>query len=300
MKDLFYGVDAFVEAVNVNSFSKAAERLHLSRSAIGKIIERLEHQLGVQLFNRTTRSLRLTDEGRVYFEYCVRAQAEMQAARAMLEEGKRELSGFLRVTAPVLFGRRCVAPVLMELIKQYPRLNLEMSLSDRVVDLQMERFDLGVRIGSLADSATLSARRLGAQNMVVCASPAYIQLHGAPSTLDQFAGRPAIVYSSEGRRAPWRIRGSDGNIVEAQVRAVVEVDDLQAIADAAVNGVGLAWLPLWLVHPYVRSGELEVIFDSDAVVATEIHAIWPAVRHLTPKTRAAIDMLRARLDDYLL
>jgi DNA-binding transcriptional LysR family regulator len=295
MSDRLNGIAAFVQAAEAGSFALAAERLHLTRSAVGRKIARLEERLGVRLFHRTTRRQSLTEAGRAYYERCVRALAELDAADAALDAGRRAPAGRLRVSVPVLFGRHCAAPVLRKLAQRHPGLRVEVAFSDRVVDLVEEGFDLAVRIGELADSASLAARRLGAQRMGICAAPAYLAARGRPATADELAGHDAIVYARAGEPAPWRLRERDGRLRELRLDGRLRYDDLQAIVDAAVAGAGLAWLPCWLMMPHVRAGELALVMDSERVLATDIHAVWPQSRYLASKTRAAIDALAAEI-----
>ncbi|MDB6128003.1 MAG: bacterial regulatory helix-turn-helix, lysR family protein [Verrucomicrobia bacterium] len=289
MSERLSGIWAFVQVVEAGNFAAAAERLRVTRSAIAKSIARLEKRLGTRLFHRTTRSQALTEDGQAYYERCIRALAELDAGEAALEAGRREPSGRLRVTAPVLFGRHCVAPVLLELARRHPALEIEMSFTDRVVDVVEERFDLAVRIGPLQDSTTLSVRRLGEMRMAVCASSDYVARRGTPRRVEDLAGHDAIVY----RDLPWPLRDHDNRIVEARLKSRFHFDDLEAIADAAVAGAGLAWLPCWLTSARVRAGELQLVMDSSRTLAGEIHAVWPQSRYLPSRTRVAIDALVA-------
>ncbi|MBJ6761395.1 LysR family transcriptional regulator [Myxococcaceae bacterium JPH2] len=299
MNERLSGISTFVQAVDAGSFAEAAERMRLTRSAVGKTIARLEHRLGVRLFHRTTRRQSLTEDGQAFYERCVRALGELDAAEAALDSGRREPTGRLRVSVPVLFGRHCVAPLLMTLAKQYPRLEVELSFNDRAVDLVNEGFDLGVRVGSLPDSASLAARHLGTQAMGICASPAYLAAHGWPATLDALASHTGIVYGSFGNDKGWHVRDTEGRIREIRIASRIRFDDVQAIADAAIAGAGLAWLPCWLLGRYVRSGELSLVLDAERVVSAEIHAVWPKTRYLPSKTRAAIDLLAAEIPKVL-
>jgi DNA-binding transcriptional LysR family regulator len=292
MNEPLSGIYSFVQAVEAGSFAQAAQRMHVTRSAVGKSIARLEQRLGVRLFQRTTRSQRLTADGEAYYERCVRALAELDAADAALDSGRREPSGRLRVSCPVMFGRRCVAPVLVALTNKYQRLSLDISFTDRVADLVEEGFDLAVRIGELPDSDILTTRKLGVQRMGICASPAYLAKQGTPSSLAEFTGHAAIVYGRGGGYSrTWRVREVAGGVQEIRVEPRLLLDDLQAIADAAIAGAGLAWLPCWMLAPHTRTGELALVLDSRRVLATEIHAVWPKTRYLPAKTRAAIDAL---------
>jgi DNA-binding transcriptional LysR family regulator len=295
MTDNLDGVATFVQVVDAGSFALAAERMNLTRSAVGKAIGRLETRLGVRLLQRSTRSQTLTAEGQAYYEGCVRALAELDIAETALDHGRAEPSGRLRVSVPEAFGQLCVAPVLLDLARQYPKLQIDLSFTDRFTDLIEEGFDLAVRIGELRDSSTLAARRLGTQHIVIGASPAYLARHGTPRSIEQLADHVGIAYSRAGAVAPWDARGADGNAQPVRIRSQVSMDDIQAIAAAAIDGYGLAWLPCWLLTRHAQSGALVPVLDSYRVRSQEIYAIWPKARHLRAKTRVAIDALKARI-----
>jgi DNA-binding transcriptional LysR family regulator len=294
------GVAVFVAVAEAGSFAVAAQRLAVTRSAIAKTIARVEQRLKVRLFNRTTRRQSLTDDGHAYYERCVRALAELEAAEECLESGRHEPSGKLRMTVPVLFGRRCVTPIVLELNRRYRELNVEVCFNDRVMDLVEEGFDVAVRIGALPDSSRLIARRLGLQHMGICAAPEYLARNGRPSSAHELDGHAGIAYVGDnGRPAPWRLHGADGAIIEPRIISRLCFDDLQAIADAAIAGAGLAWLPCWMMAPELRSGRLELIMNSEQVVGTEIHAVWPRMTHLPLKVRVMVDALISELPKFL-
>ncbi|QKI68649.1 LysR family transcriptional regulator [Achromobacter xylosoxidans] len=293
--DRLGGIEVFVQAAEAGSFALAAERLSLTRSAVGKSIARLEARLGARLFHRTTRQQSLTDAGQAYYDRCVRALAELYDAEAELDSGRRSPQGRLRVSAPVVFGRHCVAPVLRELAARHPQLQIEISFNDRVVDLIEEGYDLGIRIGALPDSASLVARRLGLQTMGIGASPAYIAAHGRPQTLDEMRQHVGVAYARGGVEKGWSLMEADGEVVQLRVPPRLRMDDLQAIADAAIAGAGLAWLPCWMLSHYVRTGELDVLMHGDRMAAQPVHAVWPQARYLPSKTRTAIDALAERV-----
>jgi DNA-binding transcriptional LysR family regulator len=293
------GVGVFVAVVEAGSFAVAAQRLGVTRSAVAKTIARLEQRLKVRLFNRTTRKQSLTDDGHAYYERCVRALAELEAAEECFESGRNAPAGKLRVTAPVLFGRHCVAPILRSLSEKHRDLQLEISFNDRVVDLVEEGFDLAVRVGALPDSSQLVARRLGMQRMGICASPDYLARHGRPANASELDGHLRIAYLSAGRPVAWRVYGDDGAVFVPQVKIRLGFDDLQAIADAAIAGVGLAWLPCWMMSPEVAAGRLEVVVSGDRMPGTEIHALWPRMAHLPMKVRVAVDALVSEIPSML-
>ena len=285
---------AFVQSVESGSFALAAQRLSVTRSAVAKSVGRLEKRLGVRLFVRTTRRQSLTENGQAYYERCVRAFEEIEAGEDVLASSQRAPTGRLRISVPVLFGRHCVAPVLLRLANRYPNLTIETSFSDRVVDMVQEGYDLAVRIGTLPDSASYAARRLGAQRMSICAAASYLKEHGLPASVDDLEHHSAIAYGN-GSQSPWRVRDTDGRVRELQLTSRLRFDDLQSIADAAVAGGGLAWLPCWLIGPQVRAGKLKLVMDSQRVLATDIHVVWPRTRYLPYKTRTAIDALVAEI-----
>lgn len=295
MSDRLSGISAFVHAVEAGSFALAAERLNLSRSAVSKSIGRLEDRLGVRLFHRTTRSLTLTDEGQAFHERCVRALAELEAAEAQLESGRREPAGRVRISMPLLFGRRCVMPVLLDLARRHPRLEFDLSLTDRRVDLVEDGFDLAIRIGELADSTGLKARRLGAFSMVVCATPGYLAEHGTPRGLGDLPGHRCIVYGRAGRSRAWTFIDAAGREHRVEIAQRMHIDDVQTIADVARAGVGLAQLPRWLVGEQLQTGALVELLPGHATEELPVHAVWPAAPHLPSKTRAVIDALAERI-----
>ncbi|MDN6858757.1 LysR family transcriptional regulator [Pseudomonas sp. CAN2814] len=293
MDDRLDGIATFVQVVDAGSFALAAERLNLTRSAVGKAIARLEARLGVRLLQRTTRSQNLTDDGQVFYDSCVRALAELDAAHTALEGGRLEPRGRLRVSVPISFGHLCVVPLMLALARQYPSLKIDLSFTDRRVDLVEEGFDLAVRIGPLSDSATLAARKLGVQYTSIGAAPSYIAEHGMPEALDDLAGHSAISYSVAGVTSPWDLREDDGRAKRIDIDPQLSMDDLQAITAAAVAGFGLARLPSWLLARYVKLGELVTVTGRCNLPPLEIHAVWPKTRYMPSKIRCAIDALVA-------
>jgi DNA-binding transcriptional LysR family regulator len=296
MSDVLNGVSVFVTAAESGGFSAAAAKLHLSRSAVGKSIARLEARLGVRLFHRTTRAQSLTEDGQAYFEHCLRALEALRAGGQMLESGRKEASGRLRVTAPVLFGRRCVAPILTRLATRHPKLELEMNLTDAVVDLVEDRYDLAIRNGRpLIESSSLKSRRITLQRMTVCASPAYIAKHGAPRTLDELNQHQTVAYARAGAVKPWLFPQDGAEAIEITPTGRFRFDDLSAMADAAADGLGVTWLPCWLIRDRVRAGALTPLLLDGPRLIIETHVLWPETPHLPMRVRLAIDALVADL-----
>jgi DNA-binding transcriptional LysR family regulator len=290
------GVSIFVEAVEAGGFSAAAARLNLSRSAVGKTVARLEARLGARLFHRTTRTQTLSEDGQAFYERCVRALEEIRLGEAALESGRREVAGRLRVSLPALFGRRCVAPALIALTRTHPKLELELNFSDRLVDLLQEGFDLAIRNGSPGQGAGLTMRRIGSQRMTVCAAPGYLGARGAPLTLESLERHEALIYGGGGRqRDQWLFPQGSGAPVAVSPKGRLRFDDLDAIADAAVAGMGLAWLPCWLIRERVASGELVRVLEDQPGLVFDIYALWPSAPRPPLRTRLAIDTLAEAL-----
>ncbi|KOC30216.1 LysR family transcriptional regulator [Comamonas testosteroni] len=299
VQDPLEGVSTFVQVVEAGGFTAAAKRLGVTRSAVGKAVARLEARLGSRLLQRNTRTQTLTAEGQIYYERCTRALKELDAAEADLDSGRMEPIGRLRVSVPEGFGQLCVAPILLNLTRLYPQLSIDLSFGDRTVDLIEEGFDLAIRIGPLQDSGTLSARLLGTQHISIGASPAYLARHGTPGKLEELDGHAVISYSHSGVVAPWNVspvagRGGSSDY-RLQVRSQISMDDIQAIAAAAVAGYGIAWVPCWLLSSYAKRGELVHILPAYRARSYEIHALWPQARQLRCKLRVAIDALVAEI-----
>ncbi|XMB47774.1 LysR family transcriptional regulator [Pseudomonas fluorescens] len=276
----FDGVELFLQVVASGNLTEAAERLNLTRSAVGKGLARLEARLGTCLLQRSTRRQRLTEDGQAYYEHCLRALAELEAAESVLESGRQQPRGRLRVSVPLAFGHHYAAPALWALIDSYPELEIDLCFSDRMIDLVQEGFDIAVRIGPLPDTDRLSARRLGQQVMGLAASPAYLQRKGAIESIEDLAVHRGIAYRSNTAQ-------------RSRLASPLIVDDLQAVADAAIAGVGLAWLPSWLIAHYALRGQLQAVLPSYREQPAPIHVIWPTAAHMPAKTRCAIDALVA-------
>jgi DNA-binding transcriptional LysR family regulator len=288
-------IAVYVETVEAGGFSAAAKRLNLTRSAVAKTVARLEERLKVRLFHRTTRSQSITEEGRFFYERCQRAVAEIRAGEAELESGRREVRGKLRVTMPVIFGRQCVAPLLIGLLDKHPGLELDLSFSDRVADLRADGLDLAVRNGRLKDDSETMARRIAFQRLTVCAAPAYLEKHGEPSDLEDLPKHEGIVYGKRDSHDTWVFPSPDDPWRVVLPRSRLRLDDLESIRDAACAGLGLAWLPCWMIRNDVAAGRLRQVLTSVPSVTFETHAVWPRSPAMLPRVRLAIDTLVTEL-----
>ncbi|MCT7376869.1 LysR family transcriptional regulator [Chelativorans salis] len=297
--DRLTSMAVFVKAADLGSFAAAAAALDLSGPMVGKHVRSLEERLGVRLINRTTRRHSLTEFGRAYYERCRVVLAESEAADALAADQIAEPRGKLRVTMPVHFGRRCVAPVLLDLAQQYPALELDLSFNDRIIDLSDGGYDLAVRTGSLEDKGGVIARCIAHQRMVVCASPAYIERHGQPRQIEDLSKHHAVVYRRSGPVPPWLFPRSGQPEVAVTPPNRLRLDDLNAIADVAAAGMGLAWLPYWLVRERILAGVLVELLPDGPGFLYNAYALWLETSHLPLKIRLAIDALAAALPKYM-
>lgn len=290
------GITAFVYTADAGSFTAAALRLNLTSSAVSKSVARLEGRLGVVLFERTTRTLRLSDAGRAYYETCNRVLQELAEAEAVLAQQKPELAGVLRIGAPASYGRLCVMPVLLDFCAQYPQLHPHIGFTDRVVDLIEENIDVAVRIGAPNGwPASLGLRHLGDERLIFCASPGYLARRGTPLLIADLEQHDCIVYSRpDGTVGPW-LFASGGGVERHPVRAHLAVGDAESQTAAVLAGLGIAQLGTWLVDRHLHSGALAEVLPAFATDGLPLHLVWPLARQLTPKVDALLRILQAQL-----
>jgi DNA-binding transcriptional LysR family regulator len=292
IRDRLSGVTAFLAAVEGKSFSSAADRLNLTRSAVSKSVSRLEDRLGAALFHRSAHALRLTSAGRVFYERCQRAVQEIEAGEAEIESEGLEITGRLRLSVPVLYGRTCIAPALLRLTQKFPGIELEVSFSDSVVDLAEDGFDLAVRLARPKSAHGLKMRKLTTYDMIVCASPSYLAEYGCPADLADLSRRACIVYRRPGGRSNWFFPQGD-KLLDIAPNAAYRLDDLETIAAFAKAGAGIAWLPPWSIRCDLDAGHLVHIFPDQPSLKSDVNLVWLDTPYMTRRLRFAIDALVA-------
>lgn len=288
--DTLQGVLTFVEAARSHSFTEAAERLGISKSAVGKSIARLEERLGTQLFHRSTRRISLTADGEAYFSACSAGLEEISTAERGLGPGDREPTGRLRVDMPVAFGRRVGAPLLFEIAKKYQALQLNITFSDHLVDPIEEGIDLLVRFGELQDTSGLVARLLTRQRWAICAAPSYLAQAGEPQDLPDLANHHCIVGHRRGQPLSWRVR-LEGKTVRYSPPSTHRIGDGEVMITGAVAGIGLCQMPRSLLKHDIDAGRLVEVLQGFEPEPVDVHAVWPRVSHLRPKVRYVVDEL---------
>src|SRR6516165_5290492 len=284
-------INAFAAVADARSFTQGARRLGVSPAQVSKLIARLENRLGARLLNRTTRDVSLTDTGRAYLERARQLLEDFQALESSVSEqgGPR---GLLRISAPVTFGAAELTPALLEFAQAYPEVSLDVSSSDRMVNLVEEGFDVAVRIGQLVDSS-LVARKLAAVRMVTCAAPGYLAKRGTPATLADLAGHEAIIDTNLVDPALWRF-GVDGQARDVRMQGRLRFSGAQACVAAAVAGFGVARTPAFAAADDLRAGRLTALLCDLEPEQIWVHAVYPHARHLAPKVRAFVDFLARR------
>lgn len=295
MLDNLTAMASFARVVDEGSFSRAAIRLGLSKSAVSKQIARLEDRLGTRLLNRSTRRLALTEAGARLYERCQRIIAEAEAAEAEAGSMQTEPSGLLRVSTGVSFGQLQLAPRLPALLDRHPGLSLDLVLNDRVVDLVEEGYDVALRIADLADSP-LIARRLAPVRRILAASPAYLERHGPPRTPRDLQEHVCLGYSLSAGGTVWTLHGPDG-VHKHRYQPRVMANNGDSLAAMAAAGVGIVQMPTFILARYLRQGTLVPVLPTHESPPVALHAVYPPGRPLAAKVRAFIDFAAATFTD---
>ncbi|MCC7635114.1 LysR family transcriptional regulator [Stenotrophomonas rhizophila] len=285
---------AFVRTAETSSFVGAARSLGLSPSTVGKRVARLEQDLGVRLFQRTTRRVRLTEAGERLLERCRRALEELSEARADLAQRQHSPSGLLRVGLPTI-GYRFLLPVLPLFAQRYPDVQLELDFNDRLVDVVSEGLDVVIRSGELADSS-LMARRLGPFHFLLCAAPAHLRTHAPPATLAQLGAHPAVRFRfpTTGKLQPWTLPGHAGD-AGAPLTTVMTCNNMEALLAAAIGGMGVAWMPDFLAAEALADGRLQELLPDHPRQPGQFSLLWPGSRQPGARLRVFIDFMAEHL-----
>jgi DNA-binding transcriptional LysR family regulator len=286
---------AFHAVVKHSSFAKAAEELSLSPSGVSRIVTRLEERLGVRLVQRTTRSLSLTEAGTAFYARASQILADLMDAEAEVQKATALPRGNLRMTASVSFGRHYISPLLEEILERFHELSIDLTLTNRFVDIIDEGIDLAIRIGSLSDSR-LIARRLCSNQRVLVAAPSYLERRGTPSTPEDLSQHDCIIYTGFARAREWKLIGPDGPVSVA-VDGRVATNNFEVLGDAVRNGLGITVGPTMSVHNELESGALVRVLDQYEFESSAIFAVYPSARQLSTKVRAVVDFLVERFGD---
>ncbi len=291
--DRLGNIEAFLQAAELASFTLAAKRLHLSPSALSRRVAQLEDELGVRLFHRTTRAVRLSEDGRAFFERARSALRQLEEARAATSHLRDRPAGLLRVEAPSILGRHVLVPALTRFLSRYGEVQVELELRDDAPALASEGIDLALRLGPLPDSS-LIARRLGRTRMRVCGAPSYLRRRGTPRSVEALARHECLGFSLRGSVFPWRLR--DGaRVRELPPSRRIVVNSAEALVDLAVGGAGLVWICDFMVARARQAGQLVEVLGEAACEETPIHVLSLPTRQALPKVRAFVEFVAAEL-----
>lgn len=285
----------FIRVVETGSFSRAASELGLSQPSATKAVAEAEQRLGARLLHRSTRGVSPTEVGALYYERCKSITRDVEDAQAVASLVQGEMTGTLRITSSVGFGRRVMAPLVLRYMREHPRLTLDLSLDDRYVNLVEQGMDVAVRMGRLADS-TLGANYLGLNPWVIAASPAYLQAHGTPHTPADLADHDCLIYSTVQGEDRWHLEGAGAVGPQPYpVRARLRSNNLSTVLSACRDGMGLCTLPRYVAHESLASGRIVQVLPEHAPPAQEVHAAYPSPRMLPRKVSNFIAWLRTEL-----
>jgi len=281
----------FARVVEAGSFAEAARALGQTRAAVSKQIGALEERIGAQLLQRTTRQMHLTEIGEEFYARCARIAAEVDEAERAVASLQGGVRGTLRIAAPVTFGLRYVAPLVSAFLDEYPELQLDLVLSDIPSSLESEGFDALIRVAARAEPGEV-ARCLAPSRHVVCGAPEYFAAHGIPERPEELLSHHCLLYSSLEAPSIWRFRG--GKTV--RVRGRFAVNHGETLRRAVLDGVGVAYMPTFIVGEDVAAGRLQCVLDADAYSVQKVWVVHRGSRNLAPKVRAFMDYLGSRFE----
>ena len=279
----------FARVVEAGSFAEAARRMATSRSAISKAVAKLEKELGARLLNRTTRYLSLTEIGASVSEHCTRMLSEAEQARKLVDSLTTAPRGLLRVSASVAFGTLHIAPALAVFLSRYPEIRIDLTITDRWVDLAEEGYDVAIRVTGTPPPNWV-ARKLAPVRRKLCATPGYFDQRGVPQSPADLVQHNCLDYTRSGEQGHWRFTGPDGDI-SVPVTGPLLVDDDEALSQAVLGGLGIGLLPTFIIGKDLQSGKLQAALSEYIPVEQHVYAMYLPTRHLPSKVRVFIDFL---------
>lgn len=294
--DRFDALEAFVAVVEAGQFSAAADRLRIGKSVLSRRVSDLEARLGAQLLRRTTRSLSLTEAGRIFYRRASDLLAELEDAEQSVGAEQSGLAGRLRMAAPLSFGLAHLVPLLNPFLEKHPDLVLDLDLDDREVNLVEEGVDLAVRIGSLADS-TLVARPLAPIRFLACASPSYLARYGMPRRPEDLIHHRALAYSNLSDHEHWTFLDGSGEPITAKLAVRLRVNNGEALLAAAAEGLGIVVTPTFTGYRAILDGRLRPILSDYTLPSLHAYAIYPTRRYVPRRVREMVEYLQSQFGE---
>jgi len=288
--DRLQSMKVFAKVVDSGGFAAAAASMGLANSVVTRHVADLEHHLGARLLNRTTRRISLTEAGTLYIERCHQILAEIEEADQAVSQTSGTLRGTLKISAPVSFGVRYMAPVVSQFMRKNPEVVLDFTFDDRVVDLTEEGIDLAIRIARIP-SSSLIARKISTTRIVLCASPGYLEQYGTPQVLEDLSQHRCLQYNQWSTRNEWRLIGPDGREELVRIKSSLYSNNGETLRVAAVDGGGIVLMPSFIGGADLCSGRLVPILPQYAPPELGIYVVYSSRRYVSAKLRAFIDML---------
>lgn len=292
----FSQIKTFVALVESRSISKAAEKMDIAVSAVSRRLKELESNLGVQLIQRTTRKMHITEVGDTFYRRCARLLDDFEEAKQEASHTVTALSGTLKIATPLSFGVAHLSPAIAAFMHLHPQIKIDLDMSDRRIDLVEEGLDLAIRIGTLEDSS-LMARKLASVRHVVCASPDFFNRYGTPQTPQDLAELPALCYGNLDQPDTWHYRDKNNKPAKVKVALRMRATNGDALVEAAVAGLGILCEPSFIVHGAVERGVLIPALTDYQWYAMNIYAVYPQTRHVPARVRAFIDFLASHFGE---
>ncbi|MGZ5795002.1 MAG: LysR substrate-binding domain-containing protein [Croceibacterium sp.] len=291
--DRFESMRIFVKVVEANGFTPASASLGISTSMVSQHVKQLEERLGARLLNRTTRRTSLTEVGRAYYDRCKRLLLDLEDAESAVGKMQVVPRGDLRVNATPVFGAIHLAPAIADLTARFPLISVELMLSDRIVDLVDEGFDVAVRVEPLPGSS-LMTRQIASCRLVICGAPAYFKKHGVPQTPSDLANHNCLMFTGASYMRGWGLGSPKAESLEGPLKGNLRSNNAAVLLLGALSGQGLVGMPTYLVSDALRSGRLRTVLDDYAAPPLTIRAVYPHNRHLSAKVRTFVDFLAER------
>ena len=283
-------MEAFAHVVDQGGFTDAARKMGISKSAVSKHISSLEARLGARLLNRTTRRVSPTEIGLAYYDRARRVLNDAGEADALVSSMQSAPTGLLRVSVATDFGSLHLSPVLEDFLSQYPDMSVNRELDNRYIELISEGYDAAIRVGEMEDS-TLRARKIADSTLRMVASPKYLEVHGRPHRIDDLSAHKLLHYSNQSNNAVWKMTSLSGEKRHVRTTGSFTVNDGQSLLNAAINGLGIAYLSSFLYHTAMDTGLVEDVMPELPKESQGIYVVYPPGKFTQPKVRAFIDFL---------
>ncbi|WP_097460587.1 LysR family transcriptional regulator [Mangrovitalea sediminis] len=294
--DKFASLNAFRQVVESGSFAQAARELGLSRSQVNRLVINLEDDLGVSLLVRTTRHVGLTPAGQAFYERARSILNELSEAEHQIQSDQEEPQGDIKINAPMSFGILHLGPALIDFMKRYPRIRVHLALNDHFVDPVSEGFDITVRIAEHREQPSLIDHEIVEVKRILCAAPDFLAEHGTPAAIQDLSALPCLHYGNLLAGGSWHLFGPEGS-VQVRVNGVLCSNNAEVLRDAAINGLGVALLPTFIVGPELQTGRLVSVLPDYHAQPIYLRMIYAPNRHLSARIRLLVKFVQARFGD---